>query len=87
VLLTNGDGLLLVGHTLYVVQNRLNTVLALRLNRSGTVGQVAGQVTDPNFDVPTTVAAFGSRLYLPNARFGTPGPDTATYTAVSVRRF
>jgi sugar lactone lactonase YvrE len=87
VVLTAGDGLLVLGRTLYVVQNRLNTISVLTLNRSGTAGHRVAQLTDPNLDIPTTVAAFGGRLYLPNARFGIPAPDTATYTAVSVRRF
>jgi sugar lactone lactonase YvrE len=86
VLLTNGDGLLVTGRTLYVVQNRLNLVSVFKLNRSGTAGTKVGELTDPNLDVPTTVAAFGNRLYLPNARFGIPAPDTATYTAVALRR-
>jgi sugar lactone lactonase YvrE len=82
----NGDGLLLSGRTLYVVQNRLNTVAVIRLNRRGTAGTVVQRVTDPRFDVPTTVAEFGRRLYLPNARFGTPSPETATYNAVAIPR-
>jgi sugar lactone lactonase YvrE len=82
----NGDGLLLIGRRLYVVLNRLNTIVVIDLNRSGTRGRVVDQITDPNFDVPTTVASFGRRLYLPNARFGIANPDDATYTAVAVRR-
>jgi streptogramin lyase len=82
----NGDGLLLAGRTLYVVQNRLNTVAVIRLNHRGTAGTVVQRVTDPRFDVPTTVAKFGDRLYLPNARFGTPSPETATYNAVAIPR-
>jgi sugar lactone lactonase YvrE len=80
----NGDGLLLRGRTLYVVQNQLNTVAVLRLNRAGTRGQVVRRVTDPRFDVPTTVAAFRGRLYLPNARFSTTPEPTTTYTAVAI---
>ncbi|SDN08567.1 SMP-30/gluconolactonase/LRE family protein [Allokutzneria albata] len=87
VVLTNGDGLLRQGQVLYVVQNRLNTLTALRLDHAGTKGALHKKVTDPRFDVPTTVAAFGDRLYLPNARFTTqPGPDV-TYNAVAVPRF
>ncbi|GLW12966.1 hypothetical protein Misp01_80940 [Microtetraspora sp. NBRC 13810] len=83
--LVNGDGLLLDGRLLYVVQNRLNTVAVLRLSRDGTSGQVVARLTDPRFDVPTTVAAYGGRLYLPNARFTTtPAPDTP-YDVVAVR--
>jgi len=82
--LLDGDGLLLRGDTLYVVQNALNVITVLRLNAAGTVGAVVGQLTDPRFDVPTTVAALGDRLYLPNARFEvTPTPTTA-YAVVAV---
>ena len=85
-LLTNGDGLLIDGRTLYVVQNRLNTLAVLRLDLAGTSGRVAERVTDPGFDVPTTVAAYGKRLYLPNARFTTPPTPTTPYTAVAIPR-
>jgi sugar lactone lactonase YvrE len=76
-LLTAGDGLLVVGRTLYAVQNQLNQVAEIRLNRTGTAGTLVGTHTSPDFDIPTTVAAFGPWLYLPNARFNTPPtPDT-----------
>ena len=68
--LTNGDGLLLRGRTLYVVQNFLNQVAVLKLNRHGTKGHLVKVLTSPKFDVPTTVAAYKGSLYLPNARFG-----------------
>lgn len=77
--LTNGDGLLLEGRTLYVVQNRLNTVAVLKLDRGATRATLTDTLTDPRFDVPTTVASFGHRLYLPNARFGTTPEPTTTY--------
>jgi len=82
----NGDGLLLLGRTLFVVQNRLNTVAVVKLDRRGTAGTVTARLTDPRLDVPTTVAAFGNRLYLPNARFTTPPTDTTPYTAVAIRQ-
>ena len=84
--LTNGDGLLLLGHTLYAVQNQQNKVAALRLNRDATAGTLVRTLTNPNFDVPTTVAANGRWLYLPNARFSTPPTPDTTYTAVRVKR-
>jgi sugar lactone lactonase YvrE len=83
--LTNGDGMLLEGRTLYVVQNRLNRIAVLRLDRAGARGRLVGTITDPRFDVPTTVARFAGRLYLPNARFTTPPTTQTTYTAVAVR--
>ncbi|MGH3822714.1 MAG: SMP-30/gluconolactonase/LRE family protein [Pseudonocardiaceae bacterium] len=84
--LPNGDGLLLRGRTLFAVQNRLNTVAVLRLNAAGTDGRVVRRVSDPRFDVPTTVAAFGPRLYLPNARFTTPPTPDTPYNAVAIPR-
>lgn len=84
--LPEGDGLLLRGRTLYAVQNRLNAVAVLRLNAAGTDGRVVRRVSDRRFDVPATVAAFGSRLYLPNARFDTSPTSTTPYTAVAIPR-
>ena len=75
----NGDGLLLLGRTLYVVQNRDNQVAVVKLNRSGTRGTVQKELSSTSFDVPTTVAAFGPWLYLPNARFTTPATPDTTY--------
>lgn len=82
--LPNGDGLLLLGRTLYVVQQQQNAVDVLRLNESGTRGTAIARITDPRFKIPTTAAAWGNRIYLPNARFDVePTPDT-TYDAVAV---
>jgi sugar lactone lactonase YvrE len=82
----NGDGLWLRGRTLYVVQNRLNVVAKIQLNRSGTEGTVVSRTGDPSFDVPTTIAEYGNRFYLPNARFTTPAEPTTPYNAVSIKR-
>ena len=84
--LTNGDGLLRRANTLYVVRNRLNEIAVIELDASYESGTLTGTITDPDFQVPTTVAAFGPYLYAVNARFGTtPTPDT-TYTVVRVAR-
>ena len=77
--LTNGDGLLLAGRTLYVVQNRLNQVAVVRLDRNLARGRVVRTITDDDLDVPTTIARVGSRLYAVNARFGTPPTPTTDY--------
>lgn len=72
-----GDGILLAGRTLYVVQNRANLVAEVRLSRRLTTGSLVSRTGNPAFDVPTTIARFGNRLYAVNARFGTtPTPDT-----------
>jgi outer membrane protein assembly factor BamB len=84
--LDGGDGILLERRTLYVVRNFANTLSKVALSRDLTSGTVVSEITDPAFDVPTTVAAFGRRLYLVNARFGTdPTPETE-YTIVAIRR-
>jgi sugar lactone lactonase YvrE len=79
----NGDGILLDGKTLYVVQNRDNKVAVIRLDPSLASGRVTMHITDPDFDVPTTIDEFGNRLYAVNARFrpmGTP-PETEYWIA------
>jgi hypothetical protein len=81
---SNGDGLLLRGRKLFVVQNRDNKIAVVRLNRRLTRGAVRRTLTDPDFDVPTTLARAAGRLFAVNARFGTPpGPDV-TYDIVRV---
>jgi sugar lactone lactonase YvrE len=82
----NGDGLLQIGRTLYVVQNQLGIVEVFTLNAAGTRGTLRKSLTSDAFDVPTTVASFGNRLYLPNARFSTPPTPDTTYTAVAIHK-
>jgi sugar lactone lactonase YvrE len=82
--LLNGDGLLRDGRTLYAVQNQQNTVAVLRLDNAGTTATVRARLTDPRLDLPTTVAAFGNRLYLPNARFNTPPGPTVPYAVIGI---
>jgi sugar lactone lactonase YvrE len=77
--LTNGDGLLRDGRTLYAVQNRLNQVAVVQLSKDGRSGRLQRTITDDDFDVPTTVARLGRSLYLPNARFSTTPTPTTEY--------
>ncbi len=83
-LLSNGDGLLVDGRTLYAVQNRDNKVAVLELDRDGAAGALVDTLTSPEFDVPTTVARFGRSLYLPNARFTTPPTPTTDYSVTRI---
>jgi hypothetical protein len=83
---TSGDGILLQGKTLYVVRNQLNQIAVFQLSPDLSSGTLIDTVTDDNFDVPTTLAHFGSRLYAVNARFGTPPTPTTEYSIVQVGR-
>jgi sugar lactone lactonase YvrE len=78
--LTNGDGILRRGPILYVVRNQDNEIAAVDLRTT----RVVRTITDPAFDVPTTVAAFGPFLYAVNARFSTTPTPTTPYSVVRV---
>ena len=82
--LANGDGMLLAGRVLFVVQNRLNQIAVVKLSGSLDRGRVVATLTDPDFDVPTTIAFQAGRLYAVNARFGTTDPQPARYDIVKV---
>jgi sugar lactone lactonase YvrE len=82
--LSFGDGLLRRGRTLYAVRNQLNQIAVIQLNRSGSAGVQSRTITDPAFDVPTTIARFGPFLYAVNARFSTPPTPDTEYTIVQV---
>jgi len=91
----SGDGILLDGKTLYVVQNFLNRIAVVELGPTFSSGEVVGTITDDDFRIPTTVAEFGHALYAVNARFdvapppfsGPPAADpTLEYEAVRVSK-
>ena len=81
---TDGDGLMLEGNTLYVVQNRSNQVAVIHLSSDLSSGTVVDHLSHPAFRVPTTIDKVSGRLYLPNARFGVTDPDTQAYEVVSL---
>jgi len=85
--LLNGDGLERDGDILYVVQNRSNQVAVVELEDRFREGEVEDELTDDDFDVPTTVALLDDSLYLPNARFGTAGPEPAEYWVTRIDAF
>lgn len=65
----SGDGLVLHGHTLYVVQNFLNQISVITLAPDLARGQVTDVITSDLFRIPTTGAYLGGSLYVVNARF------------------
>jgi sugar lactone lactonase YvrE len=81
-----GDGILLSGKTLYVVQNTLNQVAVIELAPDSSSGEVVTRLSDPDFSVPTTIDELGRRLYAVNARFGVANPGTAPYQVVQLAK-
>lgn len=82
----NGDGILLRGRTLYVVQNQLNQVAQIAVRPNLATGRLVRTIKDPLFSVPTTIDAHGSRLYVVNARFGTPATPSTEYWVTQLPR-
>jgi DNA-binding beta-propeller fold protein YncE len=75
-----GDGILLDGRTLYVVQPPLNRVAVISLSSDYRSGVITGYITEPfasnpatNF--PTTIAEFGNALYAVTYGDAPPMPD------------
>jgi hypothetical protein len=79
-----GDGMWLRGRMLYVVQNRDNSITKIKMDKEGDRGAVQSRTKDVRFDVPSTIALWSGRFYLPNARFTTRATPTTSYNAVSV---
>ena len=82
----NGDGILLDGRTVYVAQNQLNLVAKISLAANLQSGRVARRIGNPGFDIPTTIADLGSRLYAVNARFSTPPTSATEYWVTQVKK-
>lgn len=71
-----GDGIVLRGKTVYVVQNFINQVGVVELSPDLTSGEVTETITSDLFQVPTTGATFGDTLYVVNARFDVAFPPS-----------
>jgi sugar lactone lactonase YvrE len=67
--LTNGDGILLDGQTLYVVRNRQELIVPIELSEDFSSGVAGESFTDESFMFPTTIAKVGDRLLAVNAQF------------------
>lgn len=80
----NVDGILMAGRTVYAVQNFSNQVSQFQLAGDLSSGRLVKTVTSGLFEVPTTVARFGDRLAVVNAKFDTGFPPTANQFEVNV---
>ena len=85
--LPNVDGILFEAGRLWAVRNVDNTIVELRLSGDRSSATIVDTITDSAFEVPTTVARWGDRLAVVNAKFDTGFPPTAsTYEVVEVTR-
>jgi hypothetical protein len=80
-ILTNG------GRTLFAVQNSDNLISVWKLGSDLRSAHKRKTITSPLFQTPTTVASFGGRLAVANAKFDTGFPPTADrYEVIVVHR-
>jgi len=82
----SGDGIVLSGRTLYVVQNFLDQVAEVELAPGLGSGVVSEILTSDDFRIPTTADVFGKSLYAVNARFDTMATPTTEYEIVRIDR-
>ena len=84
----NVDGILIRGsREIFAVQNNDNLISVWKLANNLRSGKQRKVITSPHFQTPTTVARFGSRLAVANAKFDTGFPPTAAqYEVIVVRR-
>ena len=89
VRLTNADGLVLRGHTLYVIRNQEELVTEVSLDGQFTSGRVKGSTSAPSLDFPTTGALVRGRLLVVNSQFDEgflgPGVPEIPFTVSSIR--
>jgi hypothetical protein len=87
---TTGDGILLVGRLLLVVQNgsdgSTNQIAVVKLSRHLSSGRIVHAVTSPLFETATTVARTGSTLLAVNAQFLPPPIDPEPEVVVLSKR-
>lgn len=82
--LTTGDGLVLQGTRLFVIQNGPELVTEVRLRGVAARGAVVNRTTDPTFKTPTTAALARDRMLVVNSEFNeTDGPP---YTVSGIAR-
>jgi hypothetical protein len=86
--ITQVDGILLLGSTLYVVQNRMNLVSVWRIQGDDvtSIGQITADDVPGLLDVPTTIAFAAGSLWAANARFTTPPTASTPYWITRIPR-
>ncbi|MBE7552822.1 MAG: SMP-30/gluconolactonase/LRE family protein [Anaerolineales bacterium] len=74
--LTAGDGILLIGNTLYVTRNSFGEIVPVVMSEDFSTGTAGATFTDPSLIYPTTIAQADDSLLVANSQFnnreGTP---------------
>ena len=74
--LTAGDGILLIGDTLYVSRNSIGEIVPVTMSADYSTGTAGAAITDPSLIFPTTIAQADDSLLVVNSQFnnreGTP---------------
>jgi streptogramin lyase len=81
-----GDGLVLVGRTLYMVQGPFNQIAVVRLSADVTSGVVDRPLTTAALAFPSAIGMFGSSFYAVNARFDVASGPDVEYQVVRLPR-
>ena len=77
-----GDGLVLRGKTLYVVQNFAEGIAVFTLSPDYSTATFTGYLADDDLRIPSTADSFGPWLYAVNARFDICPPPTCDPTGL-----
>jgi sugar lactone lactonase YvrE len=83
--LTNGDGIVLKGRTLYVVRNRNELIAKVKLDGQLRRGRIVKEITNSTFEDPTTAALARGRLLVVNSDFFPP-PAGPPFTVSSIKK-
>jgi sugar lactone lactonase YvrE len=79
-----GDGLVIKGSRLYVVQNASGQIAEVKLRSAASEGEIRSRTTDPSFATPTTAAIAKGRMLVVNSQFGGPGLPPFTVSSIDV---
>jgi hypothetical protein len=83
--LSSGDGLVVLGSTVYVVYGfSTDAVAVVELGAGALRGRVVGALRDPDLDRPTTAFVQAGALYAVNGRFAVTPTPTTRYAVVRV---
>lgn len=83
----NGDGLVLVGDTLYVIRNAQEQIAQITLSSTRRSGRIRRRITSGRLRFPTTAIRDGRRLLVVNSQFNRQNATPSLpFSVVAVRR-